>query len=634
MDADEAEAQAEAKAFRAGSSAISLAVLANVLLAALCLGVPYYRGHLQAEASLRAFSRFAACLLGAEAKTELGLGMPAGEREHFASLVMRGPASWPARCEETLRAVAPEAAIFLWPSVKQAGADVRAVVRLVGNELSVLARARKTGPGGRVSARPLLALAKLRAVLSLFARAANADTRLDANAVRFKQPAALAEPARLPIVAGSNAALEVWAGPDGLSALALDARGISWLRVEGGKLEHRRVKRTSQVRAVLRIGTRPLIVWATASERCEKDEHHCARRATGVAYFDETLEQLPPPIWLGGHPAGRVDRSLRLLVDDRIDLLARSDARGALEVRRFDLAHSEQHAAPETSASAHADAPPLVPLQRFALPAADAPTDALLLQGQPAAVVYAIASEAGTQVRLWQYEAAEAPLALSTLTGAGAFIEACESDGTRFIVFGTHSELGVVRVATDGHLNAVLPATSIALGDPLHPQNAGHDRLRVLCRGERATLVAATVDGTLITLHCDARACERGPELARDVASFDATVTGEKTLVAYSTSAQPQLVVTALDDRGQPLGQAQTPAACWDPPSGMCGQPTLVAEAGRVLLCARDGADLLALESDDGSEHWKPISGLKVSGAIDTDGTAPMQQHRVRKGLD
>jgi hypothetical protein len=38
---------------------------------------------------------------------------------------------------------------------------------------------------------------------------------------------------------------------------------VEWLHVEGGKLDHRRFKRGSQVRAAIRVGAQPMIVWAT-----------------------------------------------------------------------------------------------------------------------------------------------------------------------------------------------------------------------------------------------------------------------------------------------------------------------------------------------------------------------------------
>jgi hypothetical protein len=622
MAVDDEDTEQAARAFRTRSP-IAIAMLANVVLAALCLGVPYVRGHAQAKQSLRAFSRFAACVFGGQQQTSLGLGLPSGERSHFAGQVMRAGASWPDSCKPALHAIAPEEAIFLWPSVKQAGADVRTVVRLVDSELSQLARLRQMEPAGRVPERPLLAVSKLRAVLSLLAKAASADTDLDANAVAFKTPSAVADPARLPIVAGSGATLQAWAGQDGLYALAMDGRGVSWLRVEGGKVDHRRWKRTSLVRAALRAGAQPLIVWAMSPQKCEDDEQHCVHRATGVARFAADAEALPTPSWLGGHPAGRVDRSLRLTVDGHVDLLARADAEGRLELRRFKLEPGER-----------ADAPPSSPIERFALPGTEVPEDALLLPGQPAAVAFATSSEAGVRVWLWRYESNEAPFELGSVAGSGAWLAACELDSARAIAFGSGSELGLAKLAAEGPPSALLAPTAIGLGAPLHPEDPNHDRVRLLCHGDRVTLVGANQQRALLALSCGAASCERGPELASGVSSFDAVALGDGALVAYSRSAQPQLTLQALDTHAAPRGPAQTPAACWDPSSGMCGQPTLVADAGRLLLCARDGSDLLAIESDDAGQHWKPMSGLKVSTAIDTDVSAPMQQHRVRKGLD
>ena len=53
-----------------------------------------------------------------------------------------------------------------------------------------------------------------------------------------------------------------------------------------------------------------------------------------------------------------------------------------------------------------------------------------------------------------------------------------------------------------------------------------------------------------------------------------------------------------------------------------------------LLLCGRDGSDLLAIESDDGGRHWKTMSGLQGQGGVNADPDAPMRQHRLRKGLD
>jgi hypothetical protein len=623
MDADEAETQKAARAFRTRSQPLAIAVVANVALAAVCLGVPYWRGHAQTKHALREFGRFSACVFGAKSKGSLGLGYPLGERAHYAAQVMLGDAQWPERCKPALRAIAPAEAIFLWPSVKQADVDVRATVRLADNELSQLGRARAVDPAGRVPERPLLAIAKLRAALALLAHAANADSELDADAIAFDKPAALMEPARLPIVASSSAMLEVWPSEDGLYALAMDGRGVSWLRLAGGKLDHRRFKRTSLVRAALRAGEQPLIVWAMSAQRCEDDEHHCVRRATGVARLPADAEALPVPSWFGGHPAGRPDRSLRLSLEDRVDLLARADEEGALELRRYKLAPAE-----------HEEAPPSSPLERFAVPAEKPPEDALLLPGAPPAVVYIVRTESSMKAWLWRYDPREEPIALGDFGGVSAFAVACETPSARYVAFGSEVGLEISRVPQTGAPSNVLPATPLMLGEPLHPEDPSHDRIRLLCRGADATLLVADAGRHLSSFACNPNGCERGPEIAQTVASFDALALPELTLVAYSRAAQPQITVQQLDLHGALRGAAVTPGACWDPTSGMCGAPTLVDDRARVLLCARDGADLLALESTDQGAHWQPLSGLKVQGAVSTDVNAPMLQHRKRKGLD
>jgi hypothetical protein len=637
MDSAELEAREWAKAFRPKHHPLAIAALANLALAGLCFGVPYYRGHAHAETSMHAFARFAGCMFGAQAEHGLGLGLPPGERDHFAGQVLHASANWPARCQADLRAIAPSEAIFLWPSVKLAGGDLRAVVTLVEREVQTLSRQRQMDAAGHVPSRPLLAISKLRAALALFAHATGADGELDANAVRFDKPALLVTPARLPLVAGSTATLNVWAGEDGLRAVAMDGRGLSWLRVQDGKIDHQRVKRTSLVRAALRAGDDPWIVWAMAKDRCAVADDHCLHRATGIARFEAGAAQLPVPVWLGGHPADRADRSVRVALGNRVDLLALLDANGGFEIRRFEL--------PQVAAE---DAPPHAALERYTLPSDKPPISSLLLPGQPAAVAYAVAEDGGAHAWLWSYDEKAAPnqapprsagavppIDLGAVAGEGAWLTACDTGGARWVAFGTRSSLAITRVGADSSTSPVQAATPIALGDPLHAEDAARDRVRLLCTEGQATAVAATADNTLVALRCDATHCRTSAALADDIAAFDAASTSDgATLIAYAQHARPQLVVARLDATADQLDTAQTPAACWDPEGGMCGQPTLVADSGRLLLCARDGSDLLAIESEDAGRTWKSMSGLQVSNAAPTDIDAPMRQHRLRKGLD
>jgi hypothetical protein len=65
----------------------------------------------------------------------------------------------------------------------------------------------------------------------------------------------------------------------------------------------------------------------------------------------------------------------------------------------------------------------------------------------------------------------------------------------------------------------------------------------------------------------------------------------------------------------------------------MCGTPTLIRDAQRLVLAARDGADLLALESTDLGRTFSTLSGLVVGTGFEASTTSPLQQHRLKKGL-
>jgi hypothetical protein len=648
-EAGDDDAARTAQAFRPNARPLVIAVLANALLAGVFLGLPYYLGRVQAERSLREFARFAGCLFGGKPQATLGLGLPAGERAHFAAQVMNAKLDWPARCRASLLAVAPEEATFLWPSVKQSGMDVRTVVTLLDRELLELARARAAGATGRVPARPLLALAKLRGMLTLLARAGGVDGGIDQNAVVFGPDADVIDPSRLPLVAGASAALDVRAGPDGLHAIAVDGSGVSLLRVDSGKVARSRVRRTSLVRAALRDGDRTLVVWAMPEERCAKQDDRCVRRGTGIAHLEQDALQLPQPTWLAGHPGARPDRSVRPGLLGRVDLLARDTPEGALEVRRFDLA--AQAATPAGPALESEASRPLPAEQRLPVPAAQPPSDAQFVPGEPPAVAYAVptASVQGAapepapdatkpssaQVFLWPYEASLPPVLLGTVGGGNPWVEACQAQGARWIAFGSDSELALARIAADGAASTPLSATPLDLGPLLPRDEARRDRVRLLCEAERATLVVLARDHTLRALRCDPAGCAQSAALVGSVTAFDAAIApGDSAVLAYARSDQPQVTVVRLDARAVPHGPPHTPAPCWDPQGGMCGQPTLVVAPSRLLLCARDGSDLVALESHDGGQRWKPLGGLKVGTAISTDVNAPMQQHRIRKGLD
>ena len=53
-----------------------------------------------------------------------------------------------------------------------------------------------------------------------------------------------------------------------------------------------------------------------------------------------------------------------------------------------------------------------------------------------------------------------------------------------------------------------------------------------------------------------------------------------------------------------------------------------------MILLARDGPDLLALETTDEGRSFGQLSGFRRQAAFETSTTAPLQQHRRKKGLE
>ncbi len=641
---DDLDAQRIAKSFRPQWPRLALIVGTNLLLAGLLLGIPYARGRRIAREERAAFARFVSCLLGGSAAPAPGIGLPLGDRDHFASNVLFAPSRWPLICRGPLRELAPEDAVFLWPSVKQAGADLRAVVKLVDDELVTLHRARREGTG-RVPQRALVALAKLQAVLTLMAKATDVTDELDNDAVRFAGPLPLATPARLPLLAAESAMLDVNSSGGALEAFALDSRGISWLRLDAGKIDRDRVKRTGLVRAVVRSDGEPYVVWATSPSRCKEREDHCAARATGIARYSKGAGALPTPRWLGGHPAGRADRVLRIAASGAVDMLALADAEGHLDQRHYQL--DLQAATPE-------NAPPLAATASIRV-ADDAAvsSNARFVDVQPRAVAFVATGDGEAAAHVVWPNAEHTAIALPSISGTGGetWLTACDAGSAHWLGYGSASAFRIARLESSGDPIAIAPMT-VATSEPQNAQieraidgdNPALDRVRLVCDADRAWLFYLDNAGALQLSACGVDGqCRPSRVLAQRVVTFSALLLPTETRDAASTggllafSRLPparEIRLLRLDGSGAPLGEALTPAACWDPFGGLCGVPNLVRDGARVVLTARDGQDLLAIESEDGGAHFETLQGLKVGAAFDPSAHDPLQQHRVRKGLE
>ena len=88
---------------------------------------------------------------------------------------------------------------------------------------------------------------------------------------------------------------------------------------------------------------------------------------------------------------------------------------------------------------------------------------------------------------------------------------------------------------------------------------------------------------------------------------------GDAILVAYVHGARTAQVLRRVDDT---LGDPVRPGACFREgellaePTGMCGPPILTASDDRLIVGARDGEDVLLVQSRD-ARTFTPLEGLR-----------------------
>jgi hypothetical protein len=619
----ESETERIARSFRPQWRPVAITVGANLLLTSLLLGVPYWRGHEIALRQRQAFAQLAQCVFGGHLPTSPGLSLPSGDRDHYADNVLYAPEDWPLSCRRPLQALAPPDVIFLWPSVKRAGADLRAVVRLVDQELVLLHQARGLG-SARVPSRPLAAIAKLQGALTLMAQAAGTDEDLDNDVLRFEPSSALATPARLPLFAAPGAVLHLTAAGGVLEALAIDARGVSWLRLDGGKIDRERVKRTGLLRSMLHTGNEPFMVWATPEARCRERADHCAFRATGVAAYARGAGALPSPTWLAGHPTTRPDRAMQVGPNGRVDMLARRAPDGGIVLRRFLL--------PATVAVP--GAPPLNAESTTSILESTHVSDSHLVPNELNVVAYAEANGGTVNAALVWADHARAPVVLDPVPGDDPFISACGSADTHYVVYGSLTAHRIARIDATG-VGYTTEVLVRRMSRAFSEDNPALDQLRLLCAAAAAQLLVLDVNATLWLTTCSRdAACAPAIRIAEQVSTFDAIGLEKHTVIAFSGAGSASAIrILRVSSDGKASGPAVVPAACWNPSEGMCGLPSLAQEGQRLLLAARENSDLLVLESNDAGAHFTTLSGLKMRDAFDPVSHDPLEQHRVRKGL-
>jgi hypothetical protein len=587
---------AEFAALGAKKRRVLLALLGNVILLVLMVGGPWLRGYLRTRALWRDFARYSACLYGGSPNLEPGLGLPRGSEAHFAARVFERAPDWPERCAPQLAALTPDEPIFLLPSVKRAEMDVRAAIALLKNELKALA---VRVPGERLSTRPLRALEHLRAALSQHALAAGALEVPAADAFRRAPGRGLPIPTRVPLYASSDARVSLWGADSDFHALAVDRNGVSYVRVAGGALEQARLPRPKLLEAFLPGPARGLFVWAMPRARCRERSAGCAHKTIGLAPLQLPLSALPEPRWFGAHPAGRIDRSV-WAGQARI-LVAAEAAQRQIEVRELLL--------PETAATPSADLPPLPAAQVWRATTHGDPW-IVELRGEPWVLVARTAEHATELVRLIP---SGAQVLAQLPAGKSAWLVGSSCNGGASFSFGSDSALLVGAIAPDGQISLHAPLP-LALHDVVHDNDSAHDRVRNVCSAhERLFALARDPKDNLLAISCqhDVAACQ-SRAIASGVHTFSALAFDDRVLVAYAGSKNlAQLRLQTLDAGGETRVAERVPSPCWAPSGGMCGTPLLEQVGARILLGAREGTDLMVLESADRGASWEPLRGLK-----------------------
>jgi hypothetical protein len=609
--------------FRRGRSALLVGVVANLALAVIFLGVPWWRERGRVLEARARFAEFAACLYGGRVQPEPGLGLPPGDTAFFAARALEGPADWPARCRPALLVVAPEYARFLLPSAAVAEEDVRRAVGLARRELDAFAATRTRAT--RLSTRPLRAVAVLRGKLAAMVVASGFHEGLDDDAIALDPAGALREPSRLPLHAAADGPLHLEARADGLVAFSLDARGLGVVRLAAGSVDARRVVRPRGVQsAVPGVPERasgpastvvPWLVSATSEPRCAEDPLRCARRSTGLAPIAVEATRAPAPTLVAAHPWGGAEAgTLRVLASTpsepgaRVRMLART-VDGGLALRTFAMV-------PDTASAPAATAvppsrgegreptevrapiterllfPDVAPVRAATLTADGAPlvlvagADALELQGFPSDTDASrlIASGPGVdEAALWTCGAGEAT----------------------WVAFGGDAGFRMVRITDDSAGGAV-----VARDLPAAPFD--RPRVRIACDTDGALLVAPLRNGGVRLLACPRDGACRTSRLdgptrgARMAVARD----GGRGVVAWAAPGSA-VHVARVGAGAAPVAEARVPAACWDDDTGLCGAPTLAARNGRFVLVTREGTDLRVLESLDAGATWSALAGLR-----------------------
>lgn len=557
----------ESAQFRPNIRPFLIAAAVNVALGAVLLGIPYSRGPDRAEAVPGRFAAFSACLFDGEALDDPGLGLPSGERARYASLVIRGPADWPARCLPALDALPPEESRFLFPNVKNAEAELRAAVGLTRRELEALARARGDGEVS-VPDRPMRALQQLRGALAELGLVTGVERlSADHDAIRFA-PAEVPTPSLIPLRVSLQGEWALTMREGALLAGAIDDGRVSHVRVAEGGVDLRYTRRPRSVRGMQTDAAPPWAFWTTPEAQC--DEDRCVHRATGVGAFLEARQDLEPMFWLQGHPASVPSG---IFVTGRTAWIAAVAEEGHA-LRRFTLPE------PTVRAIGEEREPPQIAAElEHPLTLPERPT----LRWTEDALVWAADGEGGRIGFDGAVSTFEGPPGRPRLATCGGWI-----------AIGTAR--GLAMRAPSG--------ATVSVDGALRPP--GPRSLRIACDAGGAELWWLE-DGALRRARCDGDGCAPAEAPRGAARAFDVTRFRGATVVAWAAHPEtgPVRLARIADET-----TTSVPAPCWtDPAEGLCGEPRLATDGETVALVARQEDDLRVLGSDD-AVSWRPLAGL------------------------
>jgi hypothetical protein len=591
---------------------------ANAAIFVGLLAGPYVRGYFRARAQIEKHAELAACIYGGTPAVEPGLGMPVSAERYFAARLIAHEADYPRQCIAMLEDFVPEPATFVFPGVKRAEAGLADARELVLKELRPLAL---HVPSSRVPTRPLRALDRLRGVVAEHALAGGFLEVPKSDAIDFRDAAHLAQPTRVPLYAQSDARIHL-SGHDGeLRAVAVDARGVSFVAIGHGGMDQRRTPRPKLMEDFLPRADGGSFVWAVARHRCRDRENGCSNKSMGMAATSVPWTDMPTPRWLGAHPASRIDRAVHV-EDGRVVVLAEL-SEGLRTLRRFGV---ELSAVPES-----AEMPPLKALssspERFvgdgqvlmhgAVPSVIAPQRLAAEPGRVAADP--VAQPDLLRLTLLPVEAGADPVELSRagLTKGEPWVVACSSDTELRFVWGDETRFQAGYLARDGQPHVYAPV-ELHIEHPVDATDTTFDHLRVRCpmpgrdAARDVRLLARDAQGRVHAFAApDGAEALRDTTVATDIRAFDAMHTSHGMLLAFAgISEGAQVRIASLDGQGQLRVAPSVPAACYSPAGGLCGAPILARIGERVVLGAREGTDMLALESSDDGAHFQGLRGL------------------------